>query len=82
MTRYPRHCRSSRRLEMQWRTGLFRLKMISSRPVAHLLYCVRLAGPPVGAPPRNAGGSGFRSADLQPAAWIRCPVRMSSVIDP
>jgi hypothetical protein len=67
---------------MERRIGLFRLKSISKRPVAHLLYWVRLAGPPVGALPRNAGGLVFGSADFQPAAWILCPVRMSSVVDP
>lgn len=69
-------------MDAERRNGLWRLRTISSRPVAHLLYWVRLAGPPVGAPPRNAGGSGLRSADLQPAAWMRCPVRTSSVMDP
>jgi hypothetical protein len=69
-------------LNAERRSGLCRLRSISNRPVAHLLYWVRLAGPPVGAPPRNAGGSGFRIADLQPAAWMRCPVRTSSVMDP
>ncbi len=64
------------------RSGLFWLMSISNKPVAHLLNWVRQAGPPVGAQPKNAGGSVSNFADLQPAAWIRCPVKMSSVIDP
>lgn len=69
-------------MQMERRIGLFRLMSISKRPVAHLLYWVRLPGPPVGALPRNAGGLVFIAADFHPAAWIRCPVRMSSDIDP
>jgi hypothetical protein len=64
------------------RIGLFRLTNISRSPVAHLLNWVKLAGPPVGAHPKNAGGLVSINADFHPVPWIRCPVNMSSVIDP
>lgn len=64
------------------RIGLFRLMSISKKPDAHLFNWVRQAGPPFGAQPMNAGGSISISVDLQPAAWIRCPVNTSSVSDP
>lgn len=48
--------------------GLFLLNRISRRPVTHLFCWVNEAGPPEGEQPRNAGGSGLHSADLQPLA--------------
>lgn len=67
---------------MTARIGLLLLSRISRRPVAHLLNCVKHAGPPVGAQPRNAGGSGVIDIDLQPMEWILSPVRISAVIEP
>ena len=62
--------------------GLFLLNRISRRPVAHLFCWVSAAGPPEGAHPRNAGGSGRQSVDFQPLACILIPVRTSSVVLP
>lgn len=62
--------------------GQFSLSKISSRPVAHLFCWVIEAGPPVGAHPKKAGGSGEYRMDLQPLLWIESPVRTSSVVDP
>lgn len=61
--------------------GYFGLWVSQTNPLP-ILNWVRQAGPPVGAQPKNAGGSVSNFADLQPTAWIRCPVKMSSVIDP
>lgn len=58
------------------------MKRISRRPVDHLFIWVAEAGPPVGAHPINAGGSGVQRTDLQPLLCIVSPVSTSSVVDP
>ena len=50
--------------------------------MAHLFICVAAAGPPEGAHPKKAGGSGVQNMDLQPLLWIISPVWISSVVDP
>jgi hypothetical protein len=57
-------------------------KKISSIPVAHLLCWTIDVGPPIGAQPLKAIGSGVHNSDLQPFLCIVSPVCTSSVIDP
>ena len=79
---YAMHCLKVSLWKRVPNIGQCLVKKISSNPVAHLFCWAIAVGPPPGAKPVKAMGSGVHISDLQPFSCIVSPVSTSSVSDP